>query len=259
MILNPDTELRPGTLHALLEAAAHNPDALITPKLLCPDGRVNACGNEMHYTGLVSCLGLGRPSHHFHGLHEVPLLSGAALLARTETLQELGGFDEQYFMYHEDTDLSLRARLLGFRLLCLADAVVIHHYRLGMSPSKLFYLERNRLITLFKVLQRRTLVQLLPALLLTELATWAFAVRSVPYLKARTEVYRWLWQHRTTLAGTRRGVQRTRQCSDAELLASSSLRLPIGEVAGQTSGRLLNAVLIPVYRLLKPASLRRMA
>ena len=256
LILNPDTEVGPGALAALLTAARVQPFALITPKLLRPDGRVNACGNEMHYTGLVWCLGLGQPAEKYQGLQPVPLLSGAAIIGRTEVFRDLGGFDEQFFMYYEDTDLSLRAKLRGYRLFCLADAEITHHYTLNMTPGKLYQLERNRLLTLFKVLSGRTLRQLLPALLLTEAATWSFSVRGWSYVRARARVYGWLWRHRFELRQTRSEVQRSRRCSDADLLGQSSLALPIGQVSAPALGRLVNAVCVPIYRLLKPASLR---
>lgn len=257
LILNPDTEVGEGALAAMLEAARAQPFALITPKLLRPDGRVNACGNEMHYTGLVWCLGLGQPAAQYQGLQPVPLLSGAAIIGRTEVFRDLGGFDEQFFMYYEDTDLSLRAKLRGYRLFCLADAEITHHYKLNMTPGKLYQLERNRLLTLFKVLSGETLLQLLPALLLTEAATWSFSVRGWSYIRARARVYGWLWRHRHKLRQVRGEVQRTRLCSDAYLLGQSSLALPISQVSVPVLGRLVNAVFVPIYRLLKPANLRR--
>ncbi len=54
LFLNPDTELAPDCLDQLMATARKHPDALITPKLLKPDGTINACGNEMHYTGLTT-------------------------------------------------------------------------------------------------------------------------------------------------------------------------------------------------------------
>ena len=77
------------------------------------------------------------------------------------------------------------------------------------------------------------------------------------YVKARARVYGWLWQHRRELRQARSEVQRTRLCSDAELLGESSLALPIGQVSAPALGRLVNAVCVPIYRLLKPAGLRR--
>jgi len=136
LILNPDTELHPKALKTLLEAIQTHPQALIGAKLLNPDGTVNAAGNQMHYSGITTCRGLNQPAERYRGLEPVPLLSGAALIATKETLLGLGGFDEDYWMYLEDTDLSLRARLRGHPLFCANDALITHHYRLGDEPEE---------------------------------------------------------------------------------------------------------------------------
>lgn len=257
LLLNPDTELHIGFLTTLLSTARAHPDAFITPKLLNPDGAtVNACGNQMHYTGITTCRGLNEPSEMYKGLETVPLLSGAAFVAPTKAMRQLGGFDESYFMYFEDTDLSLRARLRGYQLLCQADAVAVHHYQLGMSPIKFYYLERNRLLTLGKVLSRRMLFELLPALLLTELATWVFALRGLAYVRARGQAYSYLWKHRRFIRQARQVVQATRQVSDRDLLRQSTTALPINQVSSTgVSNALMNGI-DRVYRLLRPAVLR---
>lgn len=258
LVLNPDTELASGALGILHETLTAHPDALITPKLLNPDGTVNACGLVMHYTGITTCRGLGEPAANYQGLHPVPLISGAAFMARRELLLALGGFDDSYFMYLEDADLSLRARLCGYELLCAADAVITHHYTLGMNPQKFYYLERNRLLTLFKNYQAHTLKRILPPLLLTELATWAYALLRGPrYLAARARGYRQLWLERERWLAARKAVQHKRRRADAELLAESLALLPFDQLIGNRAlARLLGCVTRPLYTLARPASPR---
>ena len=68
-------------------------------------------------------------------------------------LEELGGFDESFFLYCEDTDLGLRARWAGWKCLYVPHAVVEHHYSHTAgraSPLKAYYVERNRLFVLAK-------------------------------------------------------------------------------------------------------------
>ena len=256
LFLNPDTELHPGALQQLMHTARTYPQAFINPKLLNPDQTtINACGNQMQYTGITTCRGLNEPDSAYTGLVPVPLLSGAALLVPTDRMRELGGFDEIYFMYFEDADLSLRARLRGHTLLCNQDAVITHFYRLGMNPTKFYYLERNRLLTLHKALSQRTWKQLLPALLLTELLTWTFALRGPAYLKSRIRGYRWLWTNRQAIRQQRQAVQQNRQLTDAQLLAGSTVTLPFEQLVPGSLGKLLGAVMSPLYRLLKPRQL----
>ena len=180
----------------------------------------------MHYTGIVSCRALGDSPDLHQDLEDIPLLSGAAFLVPTSLYHHLGGFDELYFMYHEDTDLSLRARLQGLRLLCDNGAVAIHRYRLGMNPDKFYLLERNRLLTLLKVLEGRTLWRAAPALALTELATWSFALTRGPasYLLGRWRGYRWLWLNRREWEAARSDVQARRSVEAARCCATASRR-----------------------------------
>ncbi|GAB4001937.1 glycosyltransferase family 2 protein [Spirosoma daeguense] len=252
LFLNPDTELWAGSLGQLLRTAKANPTALITPKLLNPDGTINACGNQMHYTGITTCRGLNQPADKYQQIESIPLLSGAALVTPKAILDQIGGFDETYFMYFEDTELSLRARLAGYPLLCDAQAVITHYYKLGFSPAKFYYLERNRLLTFLTTFRRATLLKLLPALLLTELLMWVFALRGLAYLKQRFRTYAYLYRNRKAIRLRHQTVQSFRQVTDATLVEGSLLTLPFEQLAGGTLGRLLDALMRPFYKLLRP-------
>jgi GT2 family glycosyltransferase len=68
-------------------------------------------------------------------------------------LEEIGLFDESFFLYCEDTDLGLRARWAGWECLYVPDAVIEHRYSHSSgkaSALKAFYVERNRLFVIFK-------------------------------------------------------------------------------------------------------------
>src|SRR5439155_8054427 len=77
----------------------------------------------------------------------------AAVLYRREMLDDVGGFDETFFNYYEDTDLSWRMRLRGWRILYEPGAVV-HHVHAGSSgewsPFFTFHVDRNRLFMILK-------------------------------------------------------------------------------------------------------------
>jgi O-antigen biosynthesis protein len=78
---------------------------------------------------------------------------GAALLLKREMLHDIGPFDEDFFMYYEDMDLSWRARRRGWRVLYVPRAVVRHIHcgsSVEWSPLFLFHVERNRLLMLAK-------------------------------------------------------------------------------------------------------------
>ncbi len=66
--------------------------------------------------------------------HEVDVLSGAFMLVRKETLQKTGGFDERFFMYAEDIDLSYRIKLAGYKNYYFAGTTIVHYK--GASTKK---------------------------------------------------------------------------------------------------------------------------
>jgi GT2 family glycosyltransferase len=78
---------------------------------------------------------------------------GASLLLKREMLSKVGDFEDDFFMYYEDTDLCWRARLLGWNVLYAPDAIV-RHIHCGTtqewSPSFLYLTERNRLAMILK-------------------------------------------------------------------------------------------------------------
>ena len=145
--LNPDTTVEPGWLEALIAALEADPQAgMATSKILLMDdpSRINTCGNDVHISGLTLCRGMGAPANDYNQVEEVAAVSGAAFVIRRGLFEQLGGFDPAYFMYMEDTDLSWRARLAGWRILYVPASVVYHDYRLQFGPRKTFYQERNR-------------------------------------------------------------------------------------------------------------------
>lgn len=231
LVLNPDTVVHAGALKGMVCVASDHPDAFITPKFLQLDSTVNTCGNQMHLTGLSTCVGHGEPAAKFHGVFPVALLSGAGILATREAWTDVGGFDESFFLYMEDADLSLRARLKGYTLLCVADAEVTHDYRLGMRPEKFGLLERNRLLTIYRNFEGCTLCRMVPALLLTELFTWCFAaLHGQQYISARFRGYLWLWRNRQKARAARAVIQTTRVVSDDALLPYLDDALPLGQL-----------------------------
>ena len=254
LAMNPDVELHPGCLELLERTLDAHPNALVNPLCLLPDGRVNTFGNQMHYTGIVTCRYLEADPETLPAFEHLPLLTGTAILARREVFEHLGGFDANFFMYLEDSDLSLRARAAGYDLIGIRDARITHHWKLKMSPHKFGLLERNRLLTLWKVCSSQTLWRLTPALLLTALATWCFALlRGPAYLRAKWDAYAWLVQHRQHTRAKARAIQSTRTLSDAELFHDTTSGLPFDQLLpNATAVRWLEVLTGPLYHALRP-------
>ena len=115
---------------------------------------INNAGVILLGSGYGADRGLGSPDdQRFASPVEVFGFSGGAVVMRTLAVKAVGGFDADYFMYYEDTDLSWRLRLAGWHIVYAPDAVV-HHLHAASSDSQsemfAFHNERNRLLTLLR-------------------------------------------------------------------------------------------------------------
>ena len=153
--LNDDAVAEPGWLEAMLRSLAARPDAgmCAAQVRLFGEGRLDSAAMLVARDGSSKQRGHGRLPEDFPELEEALMPSGSAALYRRAMLEEIGGFDDDFFLYCEDTDLGLRARWAGWKCLYVPGAVVEHHYSHSAgraSPVKAYYVERNRLFVLVK-------------------------------------------------------------------------------------------------------------
>lgn len=128
-LLNNDTLAEPSTLSRMVALAESDSRiGIVGSRLVDADGsgRIQATGGGTINRWFGTTSTRLRPSSK-----ACEHLVGASLLVRRSLLRQIGGFDERYFFYLEDTDLSLRARGAGWRLAVAHDAKVVH--RLGAS------------------------------------------------------------------------------------------------------------------------------
>jgi GT2 family glycosyltransferase len=251
VFLNPDTTVEPGWLAALVRTLETDPTiGLATSKILLlhDPQHINTCGNKLHLSGLTLCRGLGQSQSTFNSLEVVSAVSGAAFIIRRDLYDALRGFDETFFMYMEDTDLSWRARLLGYRSMYVPDSLVYHDYALCLGPRKTFYQERNRYLMLLKSLRWRTLFLLLPALFLAELVTWGFALmRDRGHLGNKIQAYVWIGRHWRVIRAQRQQIQSNRQVPDWVLVRALGYQLDFEQAAGSWVAHLSHWVFDPAF------------
>ena len=143
VILNPDVELRAPVVQTLAACLATHPDAAIAGGLVREDdGRVQASARRFPdlstaFGGRTSWLTRVVPGNPLtrrnlastnveKGCTEVDWVTGAFMMVRREVFESLGGFDERFFMYWEDSDLCLRALEAGWKTVYEPRAEVIH-------------------------------------------------------------------------------------------------------------------------------------
>lgn len=179
LLLNNDAEAAPGCVAALVRAAADPRVGMVAPKVLdhATRRRIDTVGHLVFPDGLNRGRGRLEPdTGQYDGCRTALFPSGAAALFRRATLDDVGLFDESFFLYGEDADLGLRARRAGWECAFAPDAVAYHHYSRtagAHSSLKAFHVERNRVWVLVKLFPW-TAVLLSPAWTAARLALQAW-------------------------------------------------------------------------------------
>lgn len=146
LLLNPDAEIVGGTLASFVKVARERPRAgAIGALVRNPDGSIQPSARRVPRLGEAlghAFLGPLFPSNRFTRSYtlagwdrsserEVEWVSGSAMLLRREALDEVGVFDEGYFMYVEDVDLCTRLRRGGWQVMFSPELEVVH--QIGVS------------------------------------------------------------------------------------------------------------------------------
>lgn len=138
-LLNNDAQPESGWAEAGLSALGESPEEVgfFACKMLQyhhPD-LLDGAGDQYSRSGLPTKRGFGLSSDLYQMVEEVLGASAGASFYRMKMLREIGLFDESYVMYLEDVELSLRARVFGYRCLYLPDAVV-RHWEAASDPGR---------------------------------------------------------------------------------------------------------------------------
>ncbi len=157
-LLNNDAEADPGWLRALASAFDDRPDVgMAASKILVHEDprRIDKVGHLIYPDGQNRGRGTGELDEgQYDRVEEVLWPDGCAAMYRRAMLDEIGGFDEDFFAYGDDAELGLRARIAGWKCLYIPIAVVRHHRgtTLGLRSSRrLELIERNRVLLAAKL------------------------------------------------------------------------------------------------------------
>jgi GT2 family glycosyltransferase len=157
-LLNNDAEADPGWLKALRRVLEQRPEVgMAASKILVYENprRIDKAGHLIYPDGQNRGRGMGAPDDgRYDQLEEALWPDGCAAMYRKQMLDQIGGFDEDFFAYGDDAELGLRARIAGWKCMYVPDAVARHHrgQTLGLeSTRRLELIERNRVLLAVKL------------------------------------------------------------------------------------------------------------
>lgn len=243
-LTNEDTDVDPDyILHAVERAEQDSSVAYVQSFILLGEKRdqVNTVGNAFHYLGFGYSNGYlwtkDRALQFFDHERrtnpdlEIGYASGAAVLCRLSALDDAGLFDEKLFLYHEDTDASLYARMRGLKTVVEPRSIVYHYYEFGKSKMNFYWMERNRYVLMFSYYRLWTLFLFLPIMALTDFGVLLFSLKN-GWFDMKRKVYAewctgdfWRW-----VRARRKRIAHVRTISDRAFLRHAVTDIAFQEV-----------------------------
>ena len=174
----------------------------------------------------------------------VDYASGAAMLVKREVFKAIGLFREDYVSYYDDMEFCWRARLVGYNVGVADGSLCYHKYTFRKSPLRLYYLQRNRLMTLLSLERWGTLLMTLPCLLVAE-AVLAGYFLAQGWGRMQRRLWRSLWSPATwrLIAIHRRRTRRLRRRTDAEIVTRFASTIVVPELDHPLLRYVLNPLL----------------
>ncbi len=232
-LTNEDTDVDPDyILRAVERAESDSSIAFVQSLILLGEERdqVNTIGNAFHYLGFGYSNGYkwtkARALAFFEEEKargnkelEIGYASGAGVLCRISALGGASLFDEKLFLYHEDTDATLRARIRGLKTVVEPTSLVWHYYEFAKSKMNYYWMERNRYVLMFSYYRLWTLIVLFPMMIMMDVGLLLFSFKG-GWADMKWKMYKelctadfWKW-----IKTRRKDIQSIRTISDREFL-----------------------------------------
>lgn len=218
-LLNQDAQADVHWVETLLRAAAAHPDAgALACKIMLADHRdyFHSAGDGYRRDGIGINYGVWQQDQGQYSLErEVFGPCGGACALRQSALAQVGGLDEDFFMYYEDVDLAWRLQLSSWHTVYIPSALVYHQLSSGSGTTASFYGGRNTLWVLAKDVPTALLCKYWKSIWMAQWSITCEALRAVRGAAARARL-------RGQLAGAftwprmltkRRSIQRARRVS----------------------------------------------
>jgi GT2 family glycosyltransferase len=259
VLLNSDTIVDKNWLAEMVQTAyADNQIGMVQPKIFLFDGKennlINTFGNRVNYLAFGFCSNYKKQDvGEFDDDPEINYASGCSLFIKKEVYNSIGNLDDDFFAYSEDTDLSWRARLKGWRIVLSSKSIMWHKYSFKAKATnkwKFFMLERNRLYLLTKNYSIRTLILITPVIFLMELGVIMDSILN-GYFIDKLKGYISFIKNLSKVVSKRKIIQKSRSVTDGELFKIFS---PIIDFEEKKSVFLsiANMILRGYYLMVKP-------
>ncbi|MEA1963488.1 MAG: glycosyltransferase [Patescibacteria group bacterium] len=216
------------------------------------DDLIASLGNDTHFLGFGFCRGYKEKcNNQITEIKDIFYPTGGSMFFRREALEEVGLFDEEYWMYNEDQELPWRMRLNGLRSVIAPKAIAYTKYDFERSIKKVYWMDRNRIISILICYKIPTLILILPPFILMEIGHIFFSWKN-GWFKDKLLVWKYFLSPRTRnyLISARKRNQSLRKIKDKDIV-----KMMTGKISHQEFDdwklKLINPVFDFYWRLIR--------
>lgn len=254
VMLNMDTVLENNWLEELASFVKSGGDIIQSKIIIHKNNKINSLGNRIHYLGFGYCNCYGKDANctiKEEGC-ETDYASGASMIVKKEVFKKIGFFREEFFMYHDDLEFCWRARLAGFKIGVAEKSICHHKYSFGSTMNLIYYMERNRIITLFSLERIWNIILILPILIPFELAmvfymamqgNFKAKIRSIGFLLTPTGL--------KLIRKIRKEVKQYRKVGDKEIVKNFAGKIEFSEIKNPILDKIANPILSIYWKFAK--------
>lgn len=260
--VNMDTEMAADWLLELVRALDENPSAGIAQSkiMLYPrneeeqkDPRINSLGNVIHFLGFGFTDGYGEADREISGYPEIAgYASGCSFIIRSELFEKIGGYNEEFYMYHDDIELSLKVKLSGQKIILAPRSVIFHKYEFSRSVGMLYYMERNRYLTLLTFFPKSYLLLVgLPAFIM-DCGMFLYSLVN-GWFKTELKIYAYFssWKNYVKIEQEKEKIKKISVIPFSAIARNFSGRIEFQEIANPILEYVVNPLFDLYWRLAK--------
>ena len=251
LVMNADTKSDQNLISELVNSykknLVNNKVGLIQPVVMLHDkpNKINSIGNVIHYLGFGYCGGYMSEKIPKKD-QDILSVSGTVMLISRKYYQDVGLFDEDFFMYNEDQDYSWRGLIMDYKHFVSVKAKIWHKYSFSKNKNKMYFSERNRLMMVFKNYQRKTLIKLMPIIIFNEIAMLVYSLFDGWFI-SKIKSYVFLIKNRNIIKNKRKSIELKRKVDDKQLIRMFDSKLDF-EVMNNL---VIKIVMNPIYNVYK--------
>lgn len=253
VLLNQDTFADKNYLKELVGTIkSDNKIGTCQPKVLImeQEDKINSVELTTNFLGFSWCGSYLSSSENFKETKEICFSSGAASIYRKDLYTKVGGLDEDYFTYHEDTDFGWKARLLGYKAYLNPNSIIYHDYSFGRNPGKIYHEEKNRLMTILKNYEKRTLFLLFPMIIFSEGGIIAYSLIS-GFFKEKIKGYLYLMKNKNLILSKREFIQKKRKVRDRDIINFFEDEIDFKEIENPILRNIFNPIMSFYWGIVK--------